>query len=310
MQNAILLAEFMSTPWALVPERLGAMAAALSQAGAAQPAAARQARPANRSATVQADGGSIAVISLGGMLTQRGNAMQAFFGGTSVQGVSAALQAALADDTVGQILIDIDSPGGSVYGVDELANQLLSARQTKPVVGVANSMAASAAYWVGAACSELYVTPGGEVGSIGVWQAHQDCSKAYDKAGVKVTLIAAGKYKTEGNPYAALMRDAQAFMQSRVNDYYGAFTRTIAKGRGVPLEAVRNGMGQGRVLGAQDAVKAGLVDGIATIDQVVAKMRRAATMSKLSGRKSLATHQASKSAFPRLAAAQRIIDLS
>ena len=149
-----------------------------------------------------------------------------------------------------------------------------AARAQKPVVAIANSLAASAAYWIGCSASEFYVTPGGEVGSIGVWQAHQDYSKAMDEAGVKTTLISAGKFKVEGNPYAPLDEEAQGFMQSRVDDYYAAFTKAVAKGRGVPISQVRDGMGQGRVLGADAALASSMVDGIATFDDVVKKMRR------------------------------------
>ena len=65
---------------------------------------------------------------------------------------------ALADESVSQILIDIDSPGGSVYGVAELAEDILSACSQKPVIAIANSLAASAAYWIGCSAAELYVT--------------------------------------------------------------------------------------------------------------------------------------------------------
>ena len=112
------------------------------------------------------------------------------------------------------------------------------------------------------------------MGSIGVWQAHQDYSKAMDEAGVKTTLISAGKFKVEGNPYTPLDEDAQAFMQSRVDDYYAAFTKAVAKGRGVSIAQVRDGMGQGRVLGAEAAIASNMVDGIASLDDVVRKMRR------------------------------------
>jgi signal peptide peptidase SppA len=195
-------------------------------------------------------------------------------GSTSTQHFSSALRQLMADDTVGQILIDIDSPGGSVYGVAELADEIQSARAQKPVIAVANSLAASAAYWIGCSASEFYVTPGGEVGSIGVWQAHQDYSKALEESGVKTTLISAGKFKVEGNPYSPLDDEAQSFMQSRVDDYYAAFTKAVARGRGVPIAQVRDGMGQGRVLGADDALAQNMVDGIATFDDVLKKMRR------------------------------------
>ena len=97
--------------------------------------------------------------------------------------------------------------------------------------------------------------------------------------GVTPTLISAGKYKVEGNPYAPLDADAQGFMQSRVDDYYATFTKAVARGRGAPLLQVRDGMGQGRVLGADAALAANMVDGIATFEDVVKKMRSQAKLS-------------------------------
>ena len=148
----------------------------------------------------------------------------------------------------------------------------MAARAQKPIVAIANSLAASAAYWIGCSASEFYVTPGGEVGSIGVWQAHFDYSQALAAEGVTPTLISAGTYKVEGNPYAPLDPEAQAFMQSRVDDYFLTFSKAVAKGRGVPIAQVRNGMGQGRVLGADAALEQNLVDGIVTLDEAIRKM--------------------------------------
>ena len=169
------------------------------------------------------------------------------------------------------------------------------------MVAIVNSLAASAAYWIGCSAAELYVTPGGEVGSIGVWQAHFDYSQAMAAEGVTPTLISAGKYKVEGNPYAPLDSDAQGFMQSRVDDYYATFTKAVARGRGAPLSQVRDGMGQGRVLGADAALTANMVDGIATFDDVVKKMRSQAKLSALA--KPRASTRASRLAQARNALA-------
>ena len=288
MNQQLLIAEFLATPWALMPERLNAVAAVLASWSSNTPAsdevmqriaADRSAREVRRQSNQVNGGGAgngIAVLPLYGVVTQRGNMVDNVSGPGSVstQQFAASLRQALTDESVSQILIDIDSPGGSVYGVAELADEIISARAQKPVIAIANSLAASAAYWIGACASEFYVTPGGEVGSIGVWQAHQDYSKAMDEAGVKTTLISAGKFKVEGNPSPPLDEDAQAFMQSRVDDYYAAFTKAVAKGRGVSIAQVRDGMGQGRVLGAEAALASNMVDGIASLDDVVRKMRR------------------------------------
>ncbi len=285
MNHQLLVAEFLTTPWALMPERLNALAGVVTRWSAGVPAEAqtmdriqadRMIRESRRQAAAVQSSGGIALLPLYGVVTQRGNMVDDVSGpgSTSTQQFSSALRQLLADDTVGQILIDIDSPGGSVYGVAELADEIQSARSQKPIVAVANSLAASAAYWIGCSASEFYVTPGGEVGSIGVWQAHQDYSQALEESGVKTTLISAGKFKVEGNPYSPLDADAQSFMQSRVDDYYAAFTKSVARGRGVSVAQVREGMGQGRVLGADAALAQSMVDGVATFDDVLKKMRR------------------------------------
>ena len=286
MKQHLLIAEFLATPWALMPERLNAVTAVMARWSQNVAASAdvlarinadRTVRQARRQSNVSNSGGGIAVLPLYGIVTQRGNMVDDVSGpgSTSTQQFASSLREALADESVSQILIDIDSPGGSVYGVAELADEIASAQGQKPVIAIANSLAASAAYWIGCAASEFYVTPGGEVGSIGVWQAHQDYSRAMDEAGVKTTLISAGKFKVEGNPYAPLSEEAHGFMQSRVDDYYVAFTKAVAKGRGVPIAQVREGMGQGRVLGADAALTHQMVDGVATLDDVISKMRRA-----------------------------------
>ena len=290
MKNQLLVAEFLATPWALMPERLSALATVISRWTQGAPASDaamfqvqtdRVLRDTRRQTSAAISGGGIAVIPIYGVITQRGNMVDDVSGPgmVSTQIVTQMLRQAVADDAVSQILLDIDSPGGSVYGVSELGDAILSARARKPVVAIANSLAASAAYWIGSQAGEFYVTSGGEVGSIGVWQAHQDYSKAMDEAGVKTTLISAGKFKVEGNPYAPLDEEAQGFMQSRVDDYYAAFTKAVAKGRGVPIIEVRDGMGQGRVLGADAALAQNMVDGIASFDQVLSKMHKDAASS-------------------------------
>jgi signal peptide peptidase SppA len=288
MNRQLLLSEFLTTPWALMPERLQAMAGVLTRWSAGEPPtdeamfqiqSERVLRDTRKQMAAANAGSGIAVLPLYGVVTQRGNMVDDISGpgSTSTQQFTSALRQVLADDTVGQILIDIDSPGGSVYGVAELATEIIKARAQKPVVAVANSLAASAAYWIGCAASEFYVTPGGEVGSIGVWQAHFDYSKALEEEGVKTTLVSAGKFKVEGNPYVPLDPEALAFMQSRVDDYYNAFIQAVAVGRGVTVDDVRNGMGEGRVLGADAALAQRMVDGIASFDDVLARMQTKVT---------------------------------
>jgi signal peptide peptidase SppA len=284
MKN-LLLAEYSNTIWALEPNYLAKMSAVLLnwQAGIQPSAETRaairadiQTRNLKRQTAVNASGGGIAVLPLYGVITHRGNMASEVSGpgGVSTLKFSQALRAALSDPSVGQILIDIDSPGGSVAGAPELADEIYQGRSVKPIIAVANSLAASAAYWIGASCTEFYCTPSGQVGSIGVYTTHTDMSKALEKDGLSMTLVSAGKHKTEGNPYGPLSRDAVAAIQRDIDAYYAMFTKGVSRGRGVSIASVREGMGQGRCLLAGSALAEKMIDGIATFDAVVAKMQR------------------------------------
>ena len=238
------------------------------------------------------------MLNLHGLITQRSNP---FSGGTSCEFFSSQLREAVADDTASQILISVNSPGGSVFGPHELFSEIMQARTVKPIIGIVDSQCASAAYWIAAACSELFCTPGGEVGSIGVWQAHEDMSEAMADAGVKTTLVSAGKFKTEGNPIEPLTPEAKGFMQSRVNEYYRSFTAAVARGRGVPVAKVRDGMGQGRMLGASAALSEKMIDGVASLNEVIGGMQR--------NIRSGANSAKSMSTAVRMAAIQREVEL-
>lgn len=262
-------AETARQPWAMVqgyvPRRVLAGGRRLEVA----------ARPVNIRPPAASSGGTIAVIPITGVISQHPD----WYSDTSVDELTLDLMMALNDPSVAAILLAIDSPGGSVYGVQEAAQLILAARDQKPVIALANSLAASAAYWIGCSASEFYCTPSGEVGSIGVWQAHMDMSGLLQNVGVNVTLISAGEYKVEGNPYQPLDDDALGFLQSRVNDYYSSFLVGVAAGRGVEPDDVQKGMGQGRVLGAPAAKKANMIDGVATMPQVIQKMQGKSTGS-------------------------------
>lgn len=252
--------------WAILPAALDRMIAAAT-AVLVEPEAARPARGA-------VSGGAVAVLPVRGAIFPHANLFTEFFGGAAADRLGQAVRVAVNDPNVGAIVLDIDSPGGAVSGVDELAGAIHDARGLKPIVAVANHLAASAAYWLASATDEVVVTPSGEVGSIGVFAAHADYSEALAREGVKVSLIAAGKFKTEGNPYEPLTDEARAAIQARVDDYYDSFVKAVARGRGVKAADVRDGFGQGRVVGAREAVTLGMADRVATLEQVVGDLAR------------------------------------
>lgn len=255
-------------PWAILPEKLNEITELirLKASGVEVKPWAAVDKPEPKL------GGGVAVLPLFGLISQRANLLTDFSGGTSTQKFTSQFRAALRDPEVGSIVIDVDSPGGGVFGVEELATEIFQAREQKRIVAVANSWAASAAYWIASAAGELVVTPGGQVGSIGVYAVHDDFSKALDNAGIKVTYISAGKFKTEDNPDEPLSEEARAHIQEDINRIYDMFTAAVARNRGVKTSEVKSGFGEGRMVGARDAVKLGMADRIATLDQTVARL--------------------------------------
>lgn len=277
MRGQYLFNAIYSTPWAVLPEKLAVILAVAQRHALGErldPAEVQAITQAAATRQQTAGRGAVAVIPVVGTLIPRGDMLLESSGAVSAQRVTAGFRAALADQQVGSIVLDIDSPGGSVAGIEELAGEIYAARGQKPIVAVANTLAASAAYWLAAAAGELVVSPSAEVGSIGVFAAHTDLSAAYEQAGVKMTLVAAGKYKTEGSPYAPLDDAARAAIQGRVNDYYDAFTKAVARGRGVNVADVRGGFGEGRVVGAKEAVKLGMADRVDTLDGTIARLMK------------------------------------
>lgn len=272
MYSTILQAVF-STPWAILPEKLAAIQAFLAVKAVGGQVSAEEIGAATNGRHVAgpARAGATAVIPIYGTLHQHAGMMAEYSGGTSTDAVTKVLREALADPAVGSIVFDIDSPGGAVSGVDELAAEIHAARGQKPMLAVANSLMASAAYWIGSQADEVWITPSGEAGSIGVYAAHQDVSKQLESDGVKVSLVSAGKFKTEGNQFEPLTDEGRAALQARVEDYYGMFVAAVARGRGRAESTVRNGFGEGRVLGASKAVEEHLADKVGTLEQAITR---------------------------------------
>jgi capsid assembly protease len=276
MKYSRVVSWVLNTPWAITPEKMAVIMDLLAFYADGNKLTAEEVQQAIGAASrgpARTDG-TIQILPLYGVIAQRAGMMTETSGGTSTEAFRRQFDAAIADAGIDAVLIDVDSPGGAVSGVDELSTAILSARGVKPVWAIANSLAASAAYWIASSAERIYVTPSGEVGSIGVIAAHEDDSAYLEREGVKTTLITAGKYKGEGNPYEPLGEEARAYIQSRVDDYYAMFVRAVSKGRGVSAETVRDGYGEGRVVGAKAAASAGMVDGVATMEDVVAELHK------------------------------------
>jgi capsid assembly protease len=283
---ARIIAEVRDQPWAILPSKLAAITSLLQLRAAGvtlteRDLQARLGEPRERP-DLDVTSGGVGILPVFGVLAQRMNLMQAISGGTSTEQLADEFRALRDDPKVKAILLAVDSPGGSIYGIEELADEIREARDRggKPIVAIADSLAASAAYWLAAQADTVYTTPGGDVGSIGVFTAHEDLSGALEQAGIKTTLIAAGPYKTEANPFEPLSDEARAAIQARVDGAYGRFLAGVAAGRRVPAATVRSSYGGGRVLAARDALAAGMVDGLATLGAVIENLEATVPRSR------------------------------
>jgi len=217
-------------------------------------------------------GNAVAVVPLHGPITHRSGLFSAFFGGTSTEKFGKLFDELMDNPNIGAVVVDVDSPGGEVSGLEELAAKIFKARGTKPMVASANTWMASAAYRIGTAFDEVNATPSSELGSIGTYTKHADYSAMLENEGVTTTLISAGAHKTEFNPYEPLSEAAKAELQAGVDHYYGMFVKAVAKHRGVSAATVKNDFGQGRMIRAKDAVERGMADRVETLDETIRRV--------------------------------------
>lgn len=194
-----------------------------------------------------------------------------YYGWSGYKGLSAQRAAAMADQEVKAILYDIKSPGGVADGLFDLVDEIFADRgQGKAIWAMANSMALSAAYAIASAAEFIFLPRLAAVGSIGVWTLHLDQSKWLEELGLKVTLVFSGQHKVDGHPFGPLPDAVRADMQRRVDRTRRLFAETVARNRGLELQAVMDT--EARIYEDREAISAGLADGVATDREVVAAL--------------------------------------
>lgn len=275
MKYGHILQAFTSSVWAIEEDKLAEIARvlALRSSGDTMSAEDIHAAIASRGTpSVAPAGRGVAVIPIRGVIAHRMGAFDESSGGASAEAIGRMLSQVANDDAIGTVIYDVDSPGGTITGISELAGKMFALRGQKKQIAQVNGLAASAAYWLASQCDEIVCLPSGRAGSIGVFTVHADTSGALEKAGVKMTILSAGEYKVEGNPFEPLSEEARAFIQGQVDAAYAQFVKDVARGRGVSVADVKNGYGQGRALDAKAAKAAGLVDRIEMFDDTLARV--------------------------------------
>lgn len=212
----------------------------------------------------------VAIIPVSGSISKSTGFLSFLFGGASINRIRADIEAAMDDRRVRALVLNVDSPGGRVPGVSELADFIYDAREQKPVVTFSDGNITSAATWIGSAANQKIISPTAQDGSIGVMVMHVDFSKLDERIGIKTTYITAGKYKAIGNDAEPLSDEARKMIEDRLSRTYDVFINDIARFRDADEDTVRQDMAEGRVFVGQQAVDAGLSDRLGSLEDAVA----------------------------------------
>ncbi|PWL33495.1 S49 family peptidase [Marivita sp. XM-24bin2] len=216
----------------------------------------------------------IAVIEISGVLIHRGGWIGQSSGQTSYEGITAQIEAAARDPSIRAVALEIDSFGGEVAGVFDLADQIRVLRRNKPVWAFVAEHAFSAGYALASQADRILLPRTGAVGSIGVVVMHADLSGQLDQDGVRVTLIHSGRHKVDGNPYAPLPESVRDDIQREIDVLRFLFAETVAAGRAGRLSQEAALETEAATFRGTDAVAAGLADEVIDLARGFAGFRQ------------------------------------
>jgi signal peptide peptidase SppA len=216
----------------------------------------------------------IAVIEIAGVLIHRGGWIGQSSGQTSYEGIAAQIEAAANDPSVRGLALEIDSFGGEVAGVFDLADRIRAIRGSKPVWAFVAEHAFSAGYALASQADRILLPRTGSVGSIGVVVMHADLSGQLDQDGVRVTLIHSGQHKVDGNPYEPLPKAVRDDIQREIDVLRFLFAETVAAGRAGRLSQEASLATEAATFRGTDAVAAGLADAVTDLARGFAGFRQ------------------------------------
>lgn len=219
--------------------------------------------------------GNIGVINISGGMVNDDSCYLKYYGLVGYPQIKGAVVAAAKNPGVKHILLNIDSGGGSVNGVQDVANLIRKVHtDLKPVDAYTGGMMASAAYWIGSSAGTVHASQTAVVGSIGVLATHKEYSKMYAEMGVGVTVVRSGEYKALANPNEPLNEKGLEQLQALVDATNEVFVSHVATMRNRTAEYVDSTMGGGREFVGASAADVGLVDSVTSLDALVSQLQR------------------------------------
>jgi signal peptide peptidase SppA len=261
-----IVAELASRPLLVLPAYAETLLAVIGERGGIDTSKLSAGDFAARQPTAES-GAGVAHVPIIGSLTHRGSALDAQSGLTSYAEIGRKIDAALADSYVGTILLEFDTPGGSVSGAFDLADKINAASKIKPVIAFVDGMCCSAGYLLASQCTTIVATQTSMVGSIGVISMHLDRSMQIAAQGVRPTFIIAGAHKADGTSALPLPADVRARMQSQIDEAYDMFVSAVGRGRGDRFTAGAARATEATIYTAKNALALGLIDKMGTMPQ-------------------------------------------
>lgn len=209
--------------------------------------------------------GTTAVIPVKGpLMNDASPLMQMLFGASSYQTITSQIEAAAMDDSITSIVLDVNSPGGTIAGIADVVAAVKGAG--KPVVAYTSGIMASAAYWIASAADSIVASPQAVVGSIGAVMTITDYSKADEQAGVEeIEIVSSQSPHKRPNPKTD---EGKATLQAHIDELAQVFIDSVAENRGTTPENVLENYGQGRVFVGNSAKTAGMVDSIGVFNEL------------------------------------------
>lgn len=215
--------------------------------------------------------GSTAVVPILGTISKRMNMLTALSGGVSTDMLTSTFNKLALDNSINSVVLDIDSPGGYMDGLEEARRALLSLRNKKSVFAVSNNLMASAAYYIGSAATEIIGAPNSQIGSVGVWSMAVNESKRLDKKGIEVFIVRSGKNKAVPHPAEPFDEAGLERIREGNEMAFTSFLGAVSENRNISMSKLTVLIEGGKLFEATDAIKAQLADRIGTLDEVVAE---------------------------------------
>ena len=223
--------------------------------------------PQSRLVQIQDD---VALLNIAGVLTNQNNWWNEYAGLVSYDEVRAACHEIVALGAK-QALLFFDTPGGSVAGVMDAADAIRGLGKVVPTTGFSDSQCTSAGYWLLSATKKRYAAPVAMLGSIGVIAKHFSYAEAYKQEGIEPTVLRAGEFKALSTPEEALSDKARGMIEDHLAYMYGIFVENVAANLNISYPVAEK-MAQGREFIGQQAVDAGLIDAVASFDEIYSKL--------------------------------------